>query len=148
MKHLEFTKPGQPIDEYSIAINSHLESFINDTPHETHQQKIATYARDSSGNIVAGMLAKWVSRQFIIQGLWVSKPVRHQGVGQTLLKLLEDHAQENNITSILLETMNTDLLAFYEKNKYTLAGVSKSENSSTECYALQKLLPERVEQVC
>lgn len=146
MNQLHFTSPGAPIDEYAITLESHSNVFVSSTPNEIHQQKIASYAQDSSGTIVAGILAEHSADQLFIQGLWVSAAVRRRGAGTTLLCLLEDYAKEKSINTIHLEITNTQLMEFYVKNKYDIAGSKRTELRDGEYYSLKKILTETVKE--
>ena len=145
MNEIYFTKPGAPIDECAIALEHGINSFISASPNENHQNKIATYAQDSSETIVAGILGEMKSKGFCIQGLWVANAVRRLGVGTKLLHLLEEYLQKNNVTMITLETTRLQLMEFYIKNAYELVESEKANDSTGEHYILNKSLVEMVE---
>lgn len=140
MNTLYFTKPGLPIDECSVALDSPINGFINPSLNESHREKVASYARDDSGTIVAGILGELSDHQFIIQGLWVNHSMRKHGVGSKLLQLLESYARNKQVKAIVLETTHRELMTFYIKNGYDVITCASMGDRRCTHYVLQKAL--------
>lgn len=144
MNQLTFCKPNSVIYDCAIALEERHNGFITAPPNEAQQTKIASYARDCSGTIVAGILAKQDSKVLSIQGLWVANAIRSCGTGSKLLQLLEQYAQQNHITSIMSETTQVQLAHFYLKKHYKLIHPAPPKLIEGKHYLLEKVLQKAV----
>ncbi|TQV77639.1 GNAT family N-acetyltransferase [Exilibacterium tricleocarpae] len=122
MKKLHFTKPDTPINEYCIALRDGNSHFNHPASNETQRQRIAAYVNDDGGTMVAGVIAEVRAGVLYIEDLWVSRPVRHCGVGSRLLDSFEDYARTHGITELRLQTTSVQAVAFYRSRGYRATG--------------------------
>ena len=83
------------------------------------------YENDIIKGFIISDKRRWNNSLWIEQ-IMVSKEHRNKGIGASLLKRLEDHAVDNKIRMIELETQNTNIPAinFYRKNSYEFSGLN------------------------
>ncbi|MBR5419658.1 MAG: GNAT family N-acetyltransferase [Lachnospiraceae bacterium] len=64
------------------------------------------------------------SNRLIVTELWVSEPLRRQGVGTALMNLAKEKAKEQGRRAVILETQscNTAAIAFYRSQGFRLIG--------------------------
>ena len=74
--------------------------------------------RDESGEIVAGICGYTWGACCYVGYLWVSAPVRGQGLGSTLLQAVERHAREKACYLVWLSTHSFQAPAFYAQHGY------------------------------
>lgn len=74
--------------------------------------------------------------------LGVLKEHQKQGIGEKLLKAIEDWCRGNNIHKIELETQEPDLKYFYEKNGYVSEGIRKNSWQHLDNHLFGKSLGE------
>lgn len=73
---------------------------------------------DKQGNMIAGIVAGSTYSTLEIEFLYVVEEHRNQGLGETLIKYVEDKAKQDGIKFILLNTYSFQAPLFYKKLGY------------------------------
>ena len=140
LKHLHFIQPDTPISEYCIALRNRSGGFGHSHADETEKRKIAAYASDDSGTMVAGLIGEIINGRLYMEDLWVSPAVRNCGVGTRLLKSLEEYAKKNRIVHLRLHTSSAEALAFYRRRGYRVLNALNTAAGGRGFYRLKKEL--------
>ena len=93
---------------------------------------------DKDGRFIAGVIADVDKDAYgFVDALFVEEALRHQGLGTSLLKAVEDFTRENGASMILTNAgdWNVD---FFKKNGYLLRGELKDVPKGHDCYELYK----------
>ncbi len=126
-------------DKYDAeVIQEGLDKY--DEVYEPKYERVGFYKKlvDKDGEFAAGVIAdvdKGASG--FAKALFVEEPLRRQGLGTYLLKLLEEFAEENGANVIMTSAgdWNVD---FFTKNGYLLRGKLKDVPKGHDCYELFK----------
>jgi GNAT superfamily N-acetyltransferase len=78
--------------------------------------------RDSSGQLVGGLLGCTAWEWLIIDMLWISEELRSQGLGKELLARAERRSIQLGCTDARTETFDFQALPFYKKYGYEVYG--------------------------
>ena len=95
---------------------------------------------DKDGRFIAGVIADVDKDAYgFVDALFVEEALRHQGLGTSLLKAVEDFTRENGASMILTNAgdWNVD---FFKKNGYLLRGELKDVPKGHDCYELYKMI--------
>lgn len=74
--------------------------------------------RDRSGTVEAGICGYTWGGCCFVSGLWVSKPLRSNGLGTELLNVVERHAREKRCSLVLLSSHSFQAPEFYARRGY------------------------------
>lgn len=103
------------------VVDDGLERFNREAANLTTSTKFATLARDATGNVVGGAIARWWGESCELMQLWVADAHRQRGVGRRLVETTEAYARSRGCTLFYLETFTFQAPAFYEKLGYHVA---------------------------
>lgn len=80
------------------------------------------FVRDEENSIVGGLVGEIRFTSIFVKYLWLSESVRGSGLGEQLLKRLEEEALKEGVNNLCLDTYSFQAPKFYEKYGYTEAG--------------------------
>ena len=93
---------------------------------------------DKDGRFIAGVIADVDKDAYgFVDALFVEEALRHQGLGTSLLKAVEDFTRENGASMILTNAGDWNV-EFFKKNGYLLRGELKDVPKGHNCYELYK----------
>jgi GNAT superfamily N-acetyltransferase len=81
-------------------------------------ESFAAVRRDESGAMVAGVSGFTWGGCCFVSNLWVSEPLRGQGLGRALLLAAEAHARDKGCAIALLSSHSFQAPSFYENMGY------------------------------
>jgi GNAT superfamily N-acetyltransferase len=118
---LEWTDRIEPQDEEAIyqgLLEYNLARLEDKKP-----RQLGAFLRESDGTPAAGLIGMTHGKWLSIHYLWVSDPLRGQGVGSRLLKEAEEEALRRGCRYAFVDTFQFQAPAFYEKRGYRRAFV-------------------------
>ncbi|MDF2152722.1 GNAT family N-acetyltransferase [Vibrio sp. CAU 1672] len=83
---------------------------------------VGCFARDTHGNIVAGLTGQMFSNTVFVEYLWVSEAQRGTRLGSRLIHLLEEQVKAHDVTHLYLDTYSFQALDFYLKLGFSKVG--------------------------
>ncbi|MFZ0032470.1 MAG: GNAT family N-acetyltransferase [Candidatus Cybelea sp.] len=96
---------------------------------------------DDSGTLIAGITAVLYCWCILYtDALWVDERHRHRGLGTTLVRGLEDEAQNHGASLCHLDTFDFQAKSFYEKLGYEVFGILDECPPGHRRYFLKKQL--------
>jgi len=101
-------------------------------------QRIAVFARDPDGAIVAGVFGLINWNWLHVSLVWVSEPLRHTGLGTRLLSEIERVAAERGCAHAHLDTFSYQARPFYERLGYRVFGVLDDYPPGQQRFFMQK----------
>ena len=137
---MELTKPLAPQEHEFSALKAGLTQFNELHTGPVFREKISSFVKDESGNIVGGILGEINWHWMHIQGLWVGDNIRDKGWGSKLLSTIEEYAISQHIFNIRLETTTFQALDFYIKAGYCVFGELPDMPKGYTSYFLHKQL--------
>ncbi|MDK2124571.1 GNAT family N-acetyltransferase [Parachitinimonas caeni] len=110
----------QPSDTLMQTLDQKITEF--NVQHWEVKQKypLAIIVENEDGELQAGATAKTFGDWLLIENIWVSESLRGQNLGSQLLAKLEQQAIERGCRHALLDTLNFQARAFYERYGYTV----------------------------
>jgi GNAT superfamily N-acetyltransferase len=127
-------KYDKPMEAFSFSMTEDTEGSdakrigegllaYNDSKVEVSRQKnFVIAAKDSQGDVVAGVKAHTLRGWLYIHQLWVSEPLRSTGLGARLMKMAEEEAISRQCIGAYLNTYSFQALDFYRKQGYEVFG--------------------------
>lgn len=106
------------IDELVAGVRAHNFESLGDE----RSRPLATIARDAAGLLIGGVSGRTIYRQFLIDVVWVAKPVRGTGLGRQLMALAEAEAVRRGCVAAQVDTLAFQGPVFYEKLGFTQVG--------------------------
>ena len=79
---------------------------------------LGVYARETEGNIVAGLIGTTHGNWLLVKYLWVSESLRGKNMGSEILKQAESTARERGCRFAFLDTFSFQAPLFYQKHGY------------------------------
>jgi GNAT superfamily N-acetyltransferase len=104
------------------AVRRGLERFNRAFLGDERHRPLNLLVRDTSGTIVGGLLGDMYFNWLLIEVLWVSEPLRGQGVGARLLAMAEEEARRYGCDHAHLDTFDFQSPDFYLKRGYVEFG--------------------------
>lgn len=135
---MKLTPVLPPTTEEFNTLVVELNDFNTAVTGPLFKEKISSFIRDDSGQIVGGIVADIVWGWLYIEGLWVDAKLRKMGWGSDLLACIEHYAMDLGITNFRLETTSFGALGFYQKAGYSLFGELQDMPPGHTCYFLKK----------
>lgn len=101
---------------------------MDDIADDARDADVAWIAEDSSGKVAGFATAayqEW-NRSVLITGIFVAPAHKQQGIGRSLLELIDQFARTTSARCLQLETQNTNVPAinFYLKAGFRLSGIN------------------------
>ncbi len=137
---MEITNPLPPQDNDFEVLKTGLTEYNESFTGAVFREKIASFLKDDSGEVVGGILGEINWNWMHIQGLWVGESIRRRGWGLKLLTEMEEYSLSQNIKNIRLETTTFQALSFYLKAGYSVFGELPNMPRGHTSYFLQKQL--------
>jgi len=107
------------IDENSMkTIYEGLRAYNVEHFEDKNPKDLGVYARDTDGNIVAGLIGTTHGNWLMVKFLWVSESLRGQNIGSEILKQAESTARERGCKFAFLDTFSFQAPLFYQKHGY------------------------------
>ena len=103
---------------YEGLLKYNLERLEDKSPKD-----LGIYARDTAGNIVAGLTGATHGNWLTVKFLWVSELLRGQNIGSEILMQAEQTARERGCKYAFLDTFSFQAPLFYQKHGYQEAFV-------------------------
>ena len=80
------------------------------------------FVRDTDNNVIGGLSGEITFSSLFVKYLWLSESVRGQGLGEALLKRLEQEAKKEGVDNLCLDTYTFQAPTFYKKCGYIEVG--------------------------
>ena len=107
------------IDENSQkTIYEGLRAYNLEHLEDKNPKDLGVYARDTEGNIVAGLIGTTHGNWLMVKFLWVSESLRGQNIGSEILKQAESTAKERGCKFAFLDTFSFQAPLFCQKHGY------------------------------
>ena len=103
-----------------MLIDQALDDFNAERWPDNPIQRIAVILRDSAESIAAGLDGVAYGGWLFVNNLWVSEPLRRQGVGRALVATAESEALARGCHSAWLDTFSFQAPGFYQKLGYEI----------------------------
>jgi len=137
---MEITNPLPPKNSDFEALKTGLTEYNESFTGSVFREKVASFVKDDSGNVVGGILGEINWNWMHIQGLWVDESIRKEGWGLKLLIVMEEYALSKSTSNIRLETTTFQALDFYLKAGYSVFAELPNMPNGHTSYFLQKQL--------
>ncbi len=129
----------EPTPEDILTLEEGLEEFSAARGVMPRNYKpLALFARDSSGQIIAGLTGGTNWGWLHIRLLWVAESLRNQGYGHKLVSLAEQEALKRDCHNAIVDTFSFQAHEFYQKIGYEVYGVLEDFPPGYERIYLQK----------
>jgi len=135
---MELTNPLPPQENEFEALRTGLTNYNESFTGVVFREKISSFVKTDSGEIVGGILGEINWGWLHIQGLWIDESIRLGGWGTKLLSRMEEYALSKDTTNIRLETTTFQALDFYIKSGYSIFGELPDMPPGHTSYFLQK----------
>ncbi|WP_233081670.1 GNAT family N-acetyltransferase [Rheinheimera soli] len=86
----------------------------------TKRQQLGFKLEDHEGNLIAALAGRTFGNWFYLESLWLDEKVRGKGVGSKLLIEAETLAKARGCSFVILDTLDFQAKAFYERHGYQL----------------------------
>jgi len=107
------------IDENSQkTIYEGLRAYNLEHLEDKNPKDLGVFARDTEGNIIAGLIGTTHGNWLMVKFLWVSESLRGQNIGSEILKQVESTARERGCKFAFLDTFSFQAPLFYQKHGY------------------------------
>ena len=135
---MQVTEPQAPKECEFEALRVGLTQFNESFTGPVFREKVTSFVKSDSGEILGGILGEINWNWMHVQGLWVDESLRNGGWGSKLLSALETYALTKNTHNIRLETTTFQALDFYLKMGYSIFGQLEDMPQGHTSYFLQK----------
>ncbi|MRI34229.1 biphenyl 2,3-dioxygenase [Endozoicomonas sp. OPT23] len=136
---MDIIKNTEPTDQDIVEIRDNLRAFNRPFLENIRNDQLAFYINDDSAVKVAGIAGRMRGNWLLVQYLWVSEPLKNQGLGSRLLKSLEDYAVEQGCHSVMLDTASFQAEPFYRKHGYKTEMTLEDNDFPTVFYMTKQL---------
>jgi ribosomal protein S18 acetylase RimI-like enzyme len=116
---LEWQVTDNPQEEDIAVVFDGVFSFGRAQARAGNAKEIACFVRQN-GVVIAGASGRTEFNRLFVSLLWVSEPLRHQGLAKRLLATLESHAIERGCTSAMIETLLEPAALLYRSQGYSV----------------------------
>lgn len=111
-----------PTEQDIKAIYNGLSEFNETEFADVEEQSLACLYRSESGELLGGVYGRLFYDCLHIKYLWLSEPLRKQGLGKELLHTIEQQAKRQGVRRFYLDTYTFQAPGFYEKYGYRETG--------------------------
>lgn len=73
---------------------------------------------ESRGKVIGGAIGHSIRQRFYLTQLWVTEEHRSKGIGKELVGQIEAIAKESDCHDVVVDTLNTIAVSFYERLGY------------------------------
>jgi len=135
-----YTITGETDDDYRKFLSRKIrESMIESSDHPLPEGTPLDISLDDDiGDVVAGIAARTTHDTLYIELLWVSHPLRKQGLGRRLVEMAEEIAVKRGCSRV--RVCCTDVVTFYEGLGYNVTGKLQQFPAGNTRYWLTKTL--------
>jgi GNAT superfamily N-acetyltransferase len=99
-----------------------IDSFNYETSGFRDGRYLATFVRDDSGEMIAGLSGFTWGGYAKVEYLWIAAPYRRAGLGRRILAAAEAEARARGCDVIVLDTHDFQAPGFYTKLGYVACG--------------------------
>lgn len=129
-----------PASPEAAAVDDGLSRYNEQAADLGAVRPFVTLARDRSGSIIGGALARRWGACCEIQQIWVDEDHRSHGIGRELMRLVEDHARANGCSLVYLDTFSFQAPGFYIGLGYDVACEFKGFPDGASKFIMSKML--------
>jgi GNAT superfamily N-acetyltransferase len=117
---LEFEiKSSHPVSDLNYIRSGILEynkECLGENIQYSDPEPVTIIVKDDNGQKIAGAFGYAYLNVFTVEGLFIEKPFRGQGLGRKISKMLQDEAEKRNCHTATLETFSfAHTKTFYKK---------------------------------
>lgn len=118
-EELVLTSEPDPSEADVRTVREGLLAFnVEHMGREPRSASVSLFLRDSSGQVVGGLLGGWRWGWLYIDQLWIQGSYRERGGGRRLLLAAEAEAIAAGCTDAVLDTFSFQARGFYERHGY------------------------------
>ena len=101
---------------------------------ETDRADVTAWGVVENDDVVAGIQTQVEGQRLYIALLWVNEEYRRQGIAAALINIAKEHAKEQGLRAVFLETWscNEHAIAFYLSQGFKLIGFDSCANSNED----------------
>jgi ribosomal protein S18 acetylase RimI-like enzyme len=99
-----------------------IDAFNYDTSGFRDGRHLATFLRDDTGELIAGLSGFTWGGYAKIEYLWIAAPYRRAGLGRRLVEAAEAEARARGCDVVVLDTHDFQAPGFYAKLGYVAVG--------------------------
>ena len=140
MGEFTITVESQPKEEERRKVIDGLISYNESQTRDVSYERLTLLLRDSSGEVVGGLLGEIYWDWLHIDILWVHETLREHGYGRKLMATAEREATARGCGSAFLDTFSFQALPFYERLGYEVFGELADYPPGHRRYFLKKSL--------
>ena len=131
-------------DESELArrLDALLDEAADALGHPFNPKPVGFEARDRDGSFLGGLFGWSQLGWFFVKSLALAPEARKRGVGGMLLATAEDHARENGLSGVYLDTHEFQAPDFYAKMGYDEVGRLPAAGGHPQRIWFCKVLPE------
>lgn len=137
---ITYTLTETPAPEDIAILELGLTNYFTQQGAGPKDNKLAIFARDDHGVLIAGLIAKTGWDQMYIDTLFVAETARGQGIGTGLIAQAETEARRRNCRTVWLMTSTTEGKSFYERQAYECFGAVERHAPNCARYFMKKAL--------
>lgn len=132
--------------DFSNFIHMKLREYndSNSPHHKAYRKegeiKVLNFIAEDNGKCIGGIIAEAYWGWLNIEYLWVDENFRNNGIGNELLKKVENIAIQNGCRKSQLFTFEFQAKAFYQKYGYRIAGILEDYPPESSYYWMFKNL--------
>lgn len=118
MDSLIYKEIVEPPSEQLSEIISGLNSFGLQQTEEEAPARVAIVCKSHNRDVIGGAIGHSLRQRFFLTQLWVSEKHRSKGIGTELVSRMEAIAKERSCFDVVVDTLNTKAVSFYEQLGY------------------------------
>jgi len=118
-----FELSAHPMEKDSSFIWNQLNLYNLQFNEPDHHTLLKVFARQTYGELIAGLLGETYWRWLHINILWVHEHHRHKGLGQQLMARVESEAIKRGCIHADVDTLDFQAPEFYRRLGFTVWGV-------------------------
>jgi GNAT superfamily N-acetyltransferase len=134
------TYTANPSPEDSATLHQGLTAYARQTKDMDPVEYFGFFMKDEQGQVIAGCTGALIYGCVHTDTLWVSEPLRSQGVGTMLLQSAEQFARDKHCTMATINTMDWEALELYQSLGYRVDLSREGYANNSTMYFLKKEL--------